>query len=160
MLEIFNNLGPFCEDVFREFSVREYARARKISPPTSSSVLKGFVKEGMFLMREERNLLLFRANRESALFRDLHIAYWRFILKKALEPLLEKILFRKIMLFGSIAKAENKIDSDLDLFVDVKYLKLDTSHIEKALKRKIQIHFSDSLKNEHLKANIEKGVEI
>lgn len=160
MLNIFNNLRPFFEDVYREIAVREYARMQKISPPTASNILKGLAKEGILMQRNERNLLLFRANRENSLFRDITLAYWRHLLKMAFKPLREKLLFRKIVLFGSIAKVENKIDSDIDVFVDMKYKNVDVSPIEKAVKRKLQLHFSDALRNEYLKVNIEKGVEI
>lgn len=160
MLDIFNNLSPFFEDVFREISVREYGRMRKISAPTASLLLKGFAKEGILIMRAERNLLLFRANRESGLFADFAIGYWRSILNKAFEPLREKIIFRKIILFGSIAKIENRIDSDIDMFIDIKPIKLDISGIERVIKRKIQLHFSNALSNKHLEANIKEGIEI
>lgn len=160
MLDIFNNLKPFFEDTYRETSVREYARMRKISPPTASSLLKALAKESILLQREERNLLLFRADRESSLFKDLAIAYWKNTLQKFLEPIREKFLFKKMTLFGSIAKAENKIESDVDIFVDLKYMKQNVSSIEKILRRKIQFHFSDALRNEYLRLNIKKGVEI
>ena len=160
MLEIFNNLNPFFQDVFREVSVREYARMKKISPPTASSILKGFTKENILIMRKERNLLLFRADKETSLFRDLAIAYWRSTLKKAFEPLREKLLFKKLILFGSISKVENNADSDVDMFVDINHTKLDVSFIEKVLKRKVQIHFSSVLHNKDLEANIKKGIEI
>ncbi|HLC53235.1 MAG TPA: nucleotidyltransferase domain-containing protein [Candidatus Nanoarchaeia archaeon] len=158
MLEIFNSLQPFFEDVLREISVREYARMQKVSPPTASSLLKRFSKEGVLLQREERNLLLFRANKESSLFKDLAVAYWRNTLKKAFEPLREHLLYKKMVLFGSIAKVENTIDSDVDIFIDIKYKELNVSPIERRLKRRIQFHFIDSLGNEHLKKNIENGV--
>ncbi len=160
MLTIFNDIRPFCEDVFREISVREYARMRKISPPTASTLLKAFAKEGMLVQRGERNLLLFRANRESGLFRDLALGYWKETLRTVLEPLREKFLFRKMILFGSIIKIENRLDSDVDLFVDIPYTKLNLVAIEKVLKRDVQIHFSNALKNEHLKETIHQGVML
>ena len=160
MLDIFNKLEPFFEDVYREIAVREYSRDRKTSPPTASKLLKEFSKEGILIMREDRNLLLFRANRENYLFKDLATTYWRDLLSKELRPIRERLLFKRIILFGSIYKAENRIDSDIDLFVDIKPTKIDFSTIEKRLRRKIQIHFENALKNEHLRANMEEGVEI
>ncbi len=160
MLDIFNKLRPFFEDVFREISVREYARLCKISPPTASTILKKFAQEGLLLQRAERNLLLFRAKRDQSLLHDMAIAYWRNILKKSLEPLREKFVFKKMILFGSIAKGENTKESDIDLFVDMKHTSIVTFDIEKTLKRKIQFHFSDALHNKNLTQAIRKGVEI
>ena len=45
MLKIFNELKPFFEDVYREISVREYAKLTKVSPPTASTILKKYEKD-------------------------------------------------------------------------------------------------------------------
>ena len=63
-------------------------------------------------------------------------------------------------MFGSIVKIENTLSSDVDLFVNIKHTEIDISKVEKVLKRKVQLHFSNSLNNNNLKFNIEKGVEI
>lgn len=160
MLGIFNILKPFFEDVYREISVREYARMRKISPPNASSILKGLVKEGILVGREERNFLFFRADKESFLFKDLALAYWRFLLRRDLSKLHERLLFPRVVLFGSVAKVENNKDSDLDLFLDVKRREIDVKEFNKKLGRNVQFHFRDSLRNKELAENIEKGVEI
>ncbi|MEK6856184.1 MAG: nucleotidyltransferase domain-containing protein [Nanoarchaeota archaeon] len=160
MLVIFNNLKPFFEDVYREIAVREYSRILQISPPNASKILKDFADKGVLSMRKERNLLLFRANREKYLFRDLAIAYWREVLSTLFLSLKDKFLFKNLILFGSIVKIENTLSSDVDLFVNIKHTEIDISKVEKVLKRKVQLHFSNSLNNNNLKFNIEKGVEI
>src|SRR3989338_4959978 len=68
MLKIFNNLKPFFEDCYRRYSVREYARSFKISPPTASKILKKFNKEGLLKVTKENNYLFFWANKENKVF--------------------------------------------------------------------------------------------
>ena len=160
MLKIFNELKPFMEDVYREHSVREYAKLVKVSAPTASTILHQFEKEGILTRRAQGVYIFFRANRESLLFKDLAAAYWRYALNIAFKPVHDLFLFKKIILFGSIAKAENKSDSDIDLFADSQKKEINLSQIESKLKRKVQIHFKDALKNTHLKKSIERGIEI
>jgi len=160
MLKIFNNLEPFFEDCYREISVREYAKIKKISPPTASTLLKGLEKEGLLISHKLGIYIYFRANREKNLFKDLAVAYWRDRLFFLFEKIHEEVLFRKIVLFGSLAKAENTLKSDVDIFIDVSKRKLDLDFVERKLKRAVQIHFKDALKNKELKESIETGVEI
>jgi len=160
MLKIFNDLSVFFDDVYIEVGVREYARMNDVSPPTASSLLEDYAKEGILIGRKERNLHLFRANLESYLFRDLALLYWRYRLKELLIKIHDKFMFNRIILFGSVAKGENKIDSDIDLYVDMPMRDINLEDIERKIKRKIQIHFKDAVKNKNLRLNIERGVRI
>jgi predicted nucleotidyltransferase len=160
MLELLNRLKPFFEDTHREYSVREYGRLCKMSPPTASTLLKKAEKTGLLISRKQGIYIYFRANRESSFFRDISKAYWRLTLKSLLENFSKDFLFKKPVLFGSIAKVENTSDSDIDLFLDIDKKNINLNEVEKIIKRKLQIHFKDSLKNENLKKNIEKGVVI
>lgn len=160
MLKIFYNLEPFFEDVYRELSVREYGRLRKISPPTASKILKHLARENLLIRKRHGIYLVFRANSEYHLFRDLATAYWREKLFHLLEDLHKEVLFKPIILFGSIAKVENTKNSDIDIYIDTPPKKVDTKTIENKLKRKMQIHFKDSSKNKNLLENIKKGMRI
>jgi predicted nucleotidyltransferase len=160
MLKIFNLLKPFFEDVYREFSVREYGRIKKLSPPTASKALKQFSKENLLIKTKRGIYLIFRANKEYHLFKDLAIAYWHERLFHLFENIHEKVLFKPIILFGSIAKTENTAESDLDIYIDIPRRELNIGFIEKKLKRKVQLHFKEESKNPHLLENIKKGIII
>ncbi len=160
MLSIFNNLKPFFEDVYREISVREYARMQDISPPTASKLLNQFAKEELLIKKQDRIYLMFRANKTSDFFKDLTKAFWRKRLTKVLEPLREELMFKPITLFGSLFKVENTINSDVDLFIDLPEKKIDLSKAEKLLKREIQLFFKNAAKSEELIKNIKKGLII
>ena len=71
MLKIFNGLNPFFEDVYREISVREYAKEIGISPPTASKMLKEFETEKLLLSNKKGIYIYFRANKENYLFKNL-----------------------------------------------------------------------------------------
>ena len=160
MLDIFNKLQPFFEDAYREISVREYGRMRKISPPTASQTLGLLEEEGLLLKDRQGIYLFFRANRESALFSDLAKAYWRQRIKRAAQELHRELTYPELILFGSIAKVENTKDSDIDIYVDNMRKEVDISKIEKALRRKVQLHFKESQKNKTLWANIQNGIKV
>jgi predicted nucleotidyltransferase len=160
MLKIFNSLELFFEDVFVEISVREYAKLKNISPPTASKLLKDFAKEGLLIENQRGIYIYFRANRESNLFKDLASAYWRNKLYNLFQDIHDKFLYKQLILFGSIAKTENTIKSDVDIYVDLPKKKIDLNIIEKKLKRNIQIHFREQTKNVNLYKNIKKGLII
>ena len=173
MLNIINNLKPFFEDCYLELGVREYSRIVGVSPPTASKLLKGFVDEELLKMRSERGYLLFRANRESEILRDLSKVYWRGRLKSLgfIEFLNSEYNYPVIVLFGSLSKLEVHKDSDFDLVVFFgegkerkkgKREELNLDKFEKKLGRKIQLFKFNSLKDvgEDLKRNILNGYII
>ena len=160
MLKIFNELTPFFEDVYREISVREYSREVKISPPTASKQLKELEKEGLLLSNEKGIYIYFRANREGFFFQQLARLYWYSLLYPLTASLHENINYKRIILFGSLSKAENTQKSDIDLFIDIEAKKIENIGLKRSLKREIQFHFRNALKNKDLKKNIEQGVII
>ncbi len=160
MLKLFHELKPFFEDVYREISVREYAKELKISPPTASKQLKRYEKEGMLISNKKGIYIYFRASREGFLFRQLARLYWYCVIYPLTEKIHEEIGYKRIILFGSLAKAENTKNSDVDLYLEAVERKINVLEIRKALKREIQLHFIKSTRNKYLKKNIEGGVLI
>ncbi|MEM4397559.1 MAG: nucleotidyltransferase domain-containing protein, partial [Candidatus Woesearchaeota archaeon] len=69
-----------------------------------------------------------------------------------------------VYLFGSLSKAEAKIDSDFDLAIfTISKKELNTKEYEKKLKRKIQIflyEYLESIQNKELKKNILNGFKL
>ncbi|KYK27084.1 hypothetical protein AYK26_00090 [Euryarchaeota archaeon SM23-78] len=160
MLDIFNKLGLFFEDCYREVNVREYARIIRISPPTASTALQRLEKEGLLKSRIERKNHLYRANRENPVFIDLSKAYWRQKLTGLTTFLAEKINYKTIILFGSLTKAEATSNSDIDLYIDYEEKPISLDEFEKKLRRRIQLHFRNELKNINLKKNIQQGMVL
>lgn len=158
MLDIFNNLSVFFEDCYRKANVREYAKLRGVSPPTASTLLKGFEKENLLKTLTERRNNLYWANRENPLFVDLSKAYWRQKLKLLAQELAEQFNFETIILFGSLIKGEATASSDIDIYVNSTEKRINHEKHEKALKRRIQLHFKKELANDYLRKNIQQGL--
>ncbi len=160
MLNILNNLKPFFEDCYRRINVREYSRIIKISPPTASKLLSSYNKEGLLLIQKDKNYIYYYANKNSKDFIDLSRIYWRNRLSKISDYLNKKMLNPTIILFGSLAKAETKIDSDIDLCIIAHKKTIKLANFEKKLKRKIQLFLFNSIKeinNPELTNNIING---
>ncbi len=160
MLNIINNLQPFFIDCYRRINVREYARLMKISPPTASKVLSEFNNKGLLLIEKDRNYIFYYANKNSKDFIDLSRIYWRLKLQDFIDHINKNLLNPNVILFGSLAKAETKKDSDIDLCILSSKKEFDASNFEKKLKRKINILYFSSIKeiaNPELKENILNG---
>ena len=160
MLKIFNDLAFFFEDRYRRISVREYAKMMKISPPTASKVLTRYQKEGLLQKVEDRRYHLYYAQKENRQFIDFSRLYWRIRLEPFLKYLEQRLLSPPIILFGSLAKAEAKNDSDIDLAIIAPKREIDIKPFEKNLKRPFQLFWFDTLadlKSEGLRDNIVNG---
>ncbi len=166
MLKIFNSLKPFFEDCYRRINVREYARLRRISPPTASKLLQAYRREGLLKKEQERIYDYYFANKDSQLFMGLGRLYWRSVLEKAglLDFFQKEFLSPLIILFGSLSKAETKPGSDIDIAVFTPTKKeIDVSKFEKKLKRKIQLFVfkdRDDVKNPELLNNMLNGYKL
>ena len=166
MLKIIDTLKPFFEDNYRRINVREYARIIKVTPPTASKLLENYRKEGLLKKEEEKQYIYYFANKESNLFVDLLRIYWKYNFEKIglIKFFEESSLNPLIILFGSLSKAEAKIDSDVDIAIFTateKNIKL--NNFEKKLKRTIHIFCfknKEDVKSSELLNNILNGYLI
>lgn len=160
MLNIINNLKPFFEDCYRRINVREYSRLTKISPPTASKMLLEFNKEGLLLIEKNRNYIFYYANKNNRIFVDLSKIYWKIKLEGLINFLNKNLTNPTIILFGSLSKAETKMDSDIDICIIGHKKELNLKSFDNILKRKIQLFFFSSIediKNKELANNIING---
>ena len=164
MLKIFSDLRPFFEDNYRRISVREYAGIRKISPPSASKLLETYLREGLLGREEEHRYKFYVANKDDAGFAALCRAYWLQALKKSgiIDYLERECLASLVVLFGSLAQAEVRHGSDIDLALFSGASKApDVGHFEKKLGRKIQILMfkkGEDVKNRELMSNVMNGL--
>jgi len=163
MLNIINNLKPFFEDCYRRINVREYSRIMKVSPPTASKTLSEYERLGLLSREIEKNYIFYYANKNNKYFIDLSRIYWQNKLSSFIDYLNQNLLDPTIILFGSLAKAETRINSDIDLCIIAHKKMIHTTNFEKELKRKIQLFFFDSvknIKNKELANNIINGYTL
>ncbi len=160
MLKIINDLMVFFEDCYREINVREYAKIKKISPPTASKLLSYYYSEKFLMKRKYKNLLLFSANNQNKHFIDLSRIYWSERMKELIEFIEKRLISLTIILFGSLSKAEVKLDSDIDLAIFAHKKELNIESFERKFKRKIRIFWFKSvkdIKSKELANNIVNG---
>ncbi len=171
-IDIMDILKYFFNEPNREFHLREISKISKISPTTTSNYLNRLSKEGLIGKRTERNLVLYRANIENAIFREIkrHYNIIYIIKSELVEHINEELNFPEaIILFGSFAKAENiKGESDVDLFILSESKKqLDLKKYEKYLNAEIQTFVKTKKefeimkkKNKDLINNIINGIRL
>jgi predicted nucleotidyltransferase len=160
MLKIINTLQPFFEDCYRRINVREYARIKKISPPTAAKLLNNYFDECLLKREEDRGYIFYYANKGNKTFIELSRIFWGEKLKNLIEYLEKNLSNPTIILFGSLSKAECRPDSDLDLAIISTKKELKLKNFEKKLKKQIQVFFYNSIKeikNKDLAKNIING---
>jgi predicted nucleotidyltransferase len=160
MLKIINDLQPFIKDCYRRIHVREFAKLCKISPPTASKVLRGYEKEGLLSSEEDKGYILYFANKQNKDFIDLSRMYWRHVLQEFCQHVETTQHSPTIILFGSLAKAETTLDSDVDIVIISSGKVSNYAHIEQKIQRNIQLfHFKNrkNIKNKELGDNIVNG---
>ncbi|MEK6841083.1 MAG: nucleotidyltransferase domain-containing protein [Nanoarchaeota archaeon] len=166
MLKIFNDLEPFFLDNYRRINIREYARIRKISAPSASTLLNNLENEGLLNKEVERNYVYYFANNKSELFINLSRIYWLITFRKVglIEHLEKELINPLIILFGSFCKAELKNDSDIDLAIfTISNKIINIKKFEDKLKRKVQLFVfknKEEVKNKELLNNILNGFII
>ncbi len=156
MLKIFNELAPFFEDCYQRINVRKYAKLMKISPPTASKALQNFEQASLLKKEVECGNFFYYANKESPIFIHLSRIYWLQMLIPLINHLGERLTNPTIVLFGSLSKAENKHNSDVDIAVKATRKELDLKKFEKKLRREIQVHWF-KLEQVELNKNIANG---
>jgi predicted nucleotidyltransferase len=163
MLKIINDLSPFFIDNYERIHVRDYAKIRKISPPTASKLLE-ILKENKLLKKEiDRRYYFFHANIDSLDFKDLQRIYYRKKLENLIRNIETNTINPLIFLFGSLSKTEAKKDSDVDIAIFTPTIKkINCEKYEKEIKRKIQLFQFRDLKEVplELKNNILNGYKL
>ena len=159
VLEIF-----FDDPLATGFQLRELSRKTGIAPPSVKNYLKELEKEGLIIVKPHRlqGFPTYFANRDNEDFKFLKkMNIQRRIRESGLLKYLEDSLLPDvIILFGSAAKGEDVLGSDIDIFVDTDRKKLDLSEYESLLNRKINIFFEKDFKklSKELKNNILNGI--
>jgi uncharacterized protein len=111
-------LRYFMENPYSEVYLREFGRKLKISPNTAQRFLDLFLREGFVKEIKRGNLRYFKANLDSAAFKQIKVVY---SLKRIENSGLIKELggenVSHLILFGSVARGEDDGGSDVDLVV-------------------------------------------
>ncbi len=161
-------LETFFDDPLPEggFQLREISRKIDLAPKSVKLYLEELKKEDLIFKKEHRihKYPVYYANRDNNYFKFLkRLNIVRRIKESGLLDYLDKSCMPDaIVLFGSASEGEDGKDSDIDLYLQCKEIKLDLKQYERKIKRKISLFFEenfDKLSNE-LKKNIINGDKL
>ncbi|MEK6858064.1 MAG: nucleotidyltransferase domain-containing protein [Nanoarchaeota archaeon] len=168
--DIFKNLSkwkvlqPFFADPHKNnIGLRELSRTIGLSTPSVKLHLKQLVKEGVLKNGIFRRMPVYCANQNDERFRELKKINNINLLHKTgfIQHIFNKCQPNVMILFGSASRGEDTEESDIDLYLECAEQQLDLSLFEKELKRKIQLHFYDSINrvnSKELKNNLLNGI--
>jgi predicted nucleotidyltransferase len=134
----------FLTNPYKEVYIRELAKKLKISPFATKKYADNLIKENLILDEKKANLRYLRANTNNLFYKHLKISYnLRQLLKSELIEFLKSNLANvsSIILFGSLAKAEDSDESDIDILIIGKQKHLELKKFEDKLDKKIALHF-------------------
>ena len=151
MLQNYNKwrvLGVFFNDPLPEgggFQLRELSRNSKLAPTSVKRYLKELKAEGLIKESKHRTqgFPLYSANRENekyAFYKKLNTLSLVFD-SGLISYLSDLCMPDAIVLFGSAARGEDILTSDLDLFMQCKERKAELQRFEKKIGRKISLFF-------------------
>jgi predicted nucleotidyltransferase len=146
-------LVPFFEDSAREFHIRLLARKTSLNPNTVINITEKLVNDGLLLRRKDKetNRVLLKANFKS---REFKLKKKFYNLKRIYDSGLidyveDQLSFPLVVLFGSFAKVENHLESDLDLFIladEKKKLNLKTFESKLGCEIQVFLHTKEEFK--------------
>ncbi len=147
------------------FGVRELARLTKLDTKTIMKYLNDFIKRNIIRKFKKKGTFpKYEANRSSLQYRYTKSSY---LVKKIIESGLiefldEKLKPKAIVLFGSMRKGTYHKMSDIDLFIQADYKRIDLRKFEDKLDYDIQLLFEKDLKqlSQGLLINIIDGITL
>lgn len=166
MLQIKENKKKILELFFdfptKQFQLRQISRKTKIAITSVRKYVNDLINEKVVIKITGGIYPSFKANREGEIFRfykKLNIIE-RLKSSGLISYVDDSCMPNSIILFGSVSRGEDIENSDIDLFIQSKEIKLNLSKFEKKLNRKINLFFEkDFLRlNKELKNNILNGV--
>src|SRR3989338_1344247 len=133
-----------------QFGVRELARRTNLDTKTVLKYLKDLVRRKVVLKKKEEGTYPhYEANRLSLLYRHekSEVLVKKILESGVVEWLNQSLKPKAIVLFGSVQKGTYHESSDVDLFVQADYKKLDLERFNIKIGHPIQLFFEKDLKN-------------
>lgn len=143
-------LKQFYFNPMRRFGVRGLSRTTKIDPKTIMKYLKKFVQKKIIIKKKERGKYpYYEANRLSHLYRHekSEVLIKKIFESGVIEYLEKKISPKAIVLFGSVRDGVYHKKSDVDIFVQTDYKRLDLSKFDQKIGHNLNLFFEKNPKN-------------
>jgi len=156
-------LTQFFNQPMSKFGVRELSRKTKLDTKTVMKYLNQAIKNKIIIKNKVKDKFpKYEANRLSINYRfeKSSLLVKKILRTNLIEHIQDKTKAPTIILFGSVAKGTYHKKSDIDIFVQSNYKKLDLFKYEVKLDRKINIFFEKFPKkiDKALKGNIISGI--
>src|SRR3989338_9899039 len=132
-------LRLFLDSPTESFRLREIARLTKISPPSVINYLKEFEKDGLIRRQIKREIPFYNSIRDNSnfiLYKKISILF-ELNNSGLVDYLWDKLSPEAIILYGSFSKGESIENSDIDLFILGKEMKIEIYQFERKLGKKI-----------------------
>lgn len=156
-----------CIKAGNSLNQREIAKSLKVSPTAVAKALILLEKQKLIVKERQKNLnhILVNFNRDNMRAIQLkRVENLKLIYESGLVDFLEeKLPGVTIVLFGSYARGEDTVKSDIDLAViGSKEKEIDLENFNKLLEREVRINFYGNWKEIHknLKDNILNGIVL
>jgi len=157
-------LSIFYENPSKSLHIRGIAKELNIPKTSVSYHIEKLLEEKMIVKDTTGIFTSFRANSDDNIFvqRKIQDSIMTIVLSGVIDYIRTESSPKCIVLFGSFAKGEYDINSDIDIFVQSKDIKLSLSSYEKKLKHKINILFENNIEkmSSHLLNNIINGAKL
>jgi len=155
----------FFSHPMNRYGVRELARLTNIDTKTVMKYLKELVNTKIILKKENKGAYAYyEANRLSYIYRyEKSDVLIKKIMHNGLIDYLENKLHPKvIVLFGSVKKGTYHSGSDVDIFIQAEYKKLNLHKFNKEIGHRIQLFYEQDLHklNQGLLENIYNGLVL
>jgi len=146
------------------YQLRELSKITNIAPPSVKNYLNELLKEKLIIVEKHRtlNYPTYFANQDNEYFKFLKKLNNIKNIKESglLDTLKDTLMPDAIVLFGSSSKGEDVKESDIDLFLLCPEKKIDLTHYENKLNRKINLFFCKSFNklSKEFKNNLINGI--
>lgn len=133
-------LKYFYDNPYSEIYLRELSKKLGMSSYTTKNYVDKLVSEKILIESKRGKMRFFKANTKNLSFKYLKISYNLYKIEKSglIEFLKRKVpMLTSIIIYGSIARGEDKENSDLDLLIIGKKVPLNLEKFRKLLKRNI-----------------------
>ena len=160
--------GVFFREPTKEHYLKEISKEAKLAHTSVKTYLKKLENEAVIKKiiqkKGTRTFPIYKANINSGAYKRNKRHYNRnhHEFYGLLSYLGNKLMPKVMVLFGSYSRGEDTEESDIDIFVECQKQDIDLTQYEKALNRKVQLHFNKNFKALpiELKNNIINGVVL
>ena len=157
-------LKAFLYHPLEQWRFRQLSRKTNIPLPSTKKYLTDLEKESLIIKTIKENVPFYKANRNNDDFKFYQKLSIQYELHKSglIDHLWDKANPDAIILYGSFARGEAIDESDIDIYIIGKEIKISLTSHEKKLNKSLHIIYQEDLKkvSKELKNNLANGLVL